>query len=189
MTAYGSYPQYPGYRAPQTPTPRKGKLPWWGWALIITGGCIVLFCGGGAAILMYIGSSGPDTKVYTSNEVPAKFMKTIEQLGLLEAGEQIRFFYSDALTDITDGFSFVSDRKVVVYNKDASTKATIVPFKKIRDASMKKGTGTLDDSTVSLTLDDDSIVSFPLSVEEDRDNMVLDAIKKSMKPAAVRNRR
>jgi hypothetical protein len=190
MTAspYGSYPQYPGYRPPQTPTPRKGKLPWWGWALIITGGCVVLFCGGGLAILMYIGSVAPDTKVYTSNEVPGKYMAIVRDKGLLEAGEQVKFFYSDAMTDINDGFSFISDRKVVVYDKDADMPATVVPFKKIREASMKKGSG-FDDSTVSLTLEDDSVVTFPLSVEEDRDDMVLDTIKKSIKPGPPKNRR
>jgi hypothetical protein len=85
-------------------------------------------CAGIIGFVSYIGAKGPDTKAYTGNELPSKYLAIVNELALLEPGEQIRFFYSDAMTDIKDGFYFVSDRKVVVYIADAAVPATKVPF-------------------------------------------------------------
>ena len=179
-----TYTPYPN----QPPTPGAGgrtkrAVPWWGWLLIISGITVVLMCAGIIGFVAYIAAKGPDTKAYTGNEVPSKYMTIVRDLQLLEPGEEIRFFYSDALTDIRDGFYFVSDRKVVVYVKDANTPATKVPFAKIAAAEIERSDSFIEDSTVTLTLTDDSIVTFPVSAEEDRDKLFHDTIQKSIKRA------
>ena len=45
---------------------------------------------------------------------------------------------------------------------------------------MDKSESLLTDSTITLTLDDGSVVSFPVSNEGKRDKMVLDSIKGSI---------
>jgi hypothetical protein len=158
----------------------KRRIPWWGWALIILSGLTVLSCGGCLALVAYIGAKGPDTKVYTANEVPAKFVDIARRLGLLDPGEQVKFFYSDALVDIEKGFYFATDKKVVVYIKSAATPATIVPYSKIDSVDLKSSDSWTDDGTITLKLRDSSVVAFPVSSEEGRDKHFADWIEKSM---------
>src|SRR5438045_6338167 len=169
------------YRWP-SPAPKR-KLATWAWVLLSIGGVLVLSCAGCLGFLWHVSSSGPETKVYLGHELPAKYADTMRNLGVLEAGEQVQYFYSDALTDIRDGFSVLTDKKIAIYNKDAAQPTTVVKYDRIRDASMDKGSG-LDDSTINLKLVDDTAVSFPVSTDLNRDTMVLDAIKKRMKPDA-----
>jgi hypothetical protein len=188
MSNYPSYTPYPqrplGTPGQSAPTGKRG-MPWWAWLLIIGGGVTLLMCGGVVAFISYIAAKGPDTKAYTGSELPAKYMTIVNELALLEPGEEIRFFYSDALTDIKDGFYFVSDRKVVVYIADAAVPATKVPFAKITAAEIDRSDSMLEDSTITLTLADDSVVSFPVSNEQDRDKLFHDTIQKSIKRAGT----
>lgn len=182
---YNNPDPFPQYQQPATaaaPPPATGlrRVPWWGWLLIALSAVGVLSCAGFCAFAAYVGSKGPDTKVYAGHEVPAKYVNEIKSLGLLEANEQIRFFYSDALTDIKNGFYFVSDKKVAVYIGDAATPAQAVPFKQIKEADIVRTTSMLEDSTITLTLTDGRIVSFPVSNELDRDQMFLDTIEKAI---------
>src|SRR5687767_6323115 len=98
----GQYPAAAGYGAgygpppPPPPPPRRGGLPGWGWAIVVILGVILLGCLGGFGVLVYLASKGPETKVYVANEVPAKFVDAAREVGLIEPGEQVRLFYSDA---------------------------------------------------------------------------------------------
>ena len=184
MTRY-PYTSYPPPQQPASAQGGKRAWPWWAWLLIIGGGTTVLLCGGVIGLLSYVAAKGPDTKAYTGSEMPAKYLKVVEELALLEPGEQIRFFYSDALTDIKEGFYFVSDRKVVVYIADAAMPATKVPFAKIAAAEIERSDSSLVDSTITLKLTDDSVVSFPVSTELDRDKMMHETIEKSIKRAGT----
>jgi hypothetical protein len=170
--------------APNSPE-SKSKGSWkWLWGLLIGGGLLVLLpCGGCVGFLVYMTSVGPETSVYTANELPKRFEETAREVGALEDGERILYFYSDALTDIRSGFYFVSDRKVVAYNQDAVTPLTIVAFDQIEDLQLQRDTSFLTDSEVHLTLKDGSPVSFPLSSELDRDQAFFEAIQRSIDAA------
>jgi hypothetical protein len=177
----------PGYGPPPIvppgpfPPQRKRGVPWWGWALIVIGVLGLLSCGGIVALLAYIGSEGPDTKVYAGNEVPAKFVQVARDLGLLDEGETVRFFYSDALTDIREGFYFSTDKKVVIYVKSAATPATIVPYERIADTELVSGTSWMEDGTITLELVDDTVISFPVSAEGGRDKRFHESIVSAVK--------
>jgi hypothetical protein len=181
---YTSYPSRPAGSGGPPPSGKRG-LPWWGWLLVIGGGVTILLCAGVIGLVSYIAAKGPETKAYTGTELPAKYLAVANDLSLLEPGEQIRFFYSDALTDIKEGFYFVSDRKVVVYIADAAVPATKVPFTKIAAAEIERSDSTFEDSTITLKLTDDSVVSFPISIEMDRDKMVHETIQRSIKRVAT----
>lgn len=127
--------------------------------------------------MAYIGTVGPETSVYTGNEVPKRFSDTMREVGALDEGEQILYFYSDALGDIRSGFSFVSDRKVAIYSKDATTPLTIVAFDQITELELHRDTSFLEDSVITLLLQDGSPVSFPVSSEMDRDEQFFEAIQ------------
>jgi hypothetical protein len=178
------YPQFPsafpppgGYPPPGSGPSLKRRIPWWGWLLIVLGMLGLSSCAGCLGFIWYAGG-GPDTKAYAGNEVPASYVQTARDLGLLAADEQIRFFYSDAIRDVRNGMYFVTDRNVVVYRRDAAQSATIVPFTEIADVQLSRGSGWLEDSSVMLSLQDGATVSFPVSTELDRDVAFVRTIEK-----------
>jgi hypothetical protein len=170
MPPGGGPPQPPGRR-------RRGGLPAWAWVLIVLGALVLLSCAGLFAFVAYVGSAGPGTRVYTANEVPRKYVDLSTQLGLLDPGEKVRFFYSDALTDVRGGMYMVTDKKVVVYIEDAQTPATIVPFGRIEEATLDASDSDWVDGTITLVLADGSAVTFPVSAEGGRDKLMFDAIE------------
>lgn len=174
------------FRDPLAQPRARGGLPWWGCLLISGGVALMLMCGGFIAFVAYVGSVGPETKVYTGNEVPRRFTDVVRDLGLLEEGEPIRFFYSDALTDIREGLYFVTDRKVVVYIRSANVPATVVPFEQIEDAELQRNESFFEDSIIDLRLRDGSVVSFPVSSEMNRDELMFAAIQEAIEEGETR---
>jgi hypothetical protein len=158
------------------PQTRRSSLLLWVVGLM---GVMVAICCGGTMMIGYIGVKGPETSVYTGAQVPASFQAIAKEVGALEEGEKIRFFYSDAWADIRDGFYFVSDRKVVVYTEvDSDTPLTIVEFEEIEDIELYRNESFFEDSVITIELKDDNWVSFPVSSELDRDEHFYDAIRK-----------
>jgi hypothetical protein len=158
------------------PQTRRSNLLLWVVGLM---GVMVAICCGGTMMIGYIGVKGPETSVYTGAQVPASFQATAKEVGALEEGEKIRFFYSDAWADIRDGFYFVSDRKVVVYTEvDSDTPLTIVEFDEIEEIELHRNESFLEDSVITIELKDGNWVSFPVSSELDRDEHFYDAIRK-----------
>ncbi len=162
------------------PAPRRKGMPWWGW-LIITGVVvIVLPCFGCVGWFAYVVTVAPETSVYTGNQVPQRFLDTAADVGALEPDEKIKFFYSDAISDIRDGFYFVSNKRVVIYSEDDSTQPlTVVEFDQIEEASLVRDTSFINDSTIYIDLKDGTPISFPVSSENDGDVRFFEAIEDS----------
>ena len=164
----------------ESPSATKRGMPWWGW--LITG-CVVLVvlpCFGCIGWIAYVGTVGPDIGVYTGHEVPDRFKNIATDVGALEPGEDIRFFYSDAITDIRNGFYFVSDRRIVIYSEyDTGDPLTVVEFDDIEDASLARDTSFTFDSEIYIELKDGTPISFPVSSEADGDVQFFDAIEDS----------
>jgi hypothetical protein len=165
-------------RAPLRPPPlrRRGPIPWWVW--LIT--AIAILFAAGIGFLAYIGIRGPDTKIYAGNEVPRRFLSTLREMGALEAGESVRFFYSSAILDFRGSFCFVSDRKVAVYDSEAERSEIRIAFDEIEDAELVSGSSWIVDGAITLTLKDGDVVSFEVSSEMERDKKFLKAIEEGM---------
>ena len=160
---------------PQRPRTARNPL-WWvfGTGIVL----IVICCGGLLAGLVYVGVIGPETSVYVGNRVPERFLKTAREVGALEEGEQVRFFYSDAITDVRDGFYFVSDQKVVIYMEDGrETPLTAIPFDKIEQLDLFRDESFLNDSEITIETSDGDFFAFPVSSEFDRDEAFFKAIE------------
>ena len=167
---------YPPYQNSPSPRPqKKSNLLWW-----ILGGfaaLIFLFCGGIFASLLYVGTVGPETSVYTGNRVPDRFVSTMEDVGALDPDETILFFYSDALTDIRDGFYFVSDKRVVIYIQGTASPVTSISFDQITEAEIYRDESFFEDSQILLTTREGQFHAFPVSSEYDRDQKFFEAIE------------
>lgn len=153
------------------------KKPVWFWLLLGGGVLFVLPCGGCLGWVVYIGVVGPETSVYTGNEVPSRFIDTMKSVGALEDGETMLYFYSDAMTDIKDGFYFVSDKKVAIYIEGAGVKPlTAIKFDEITDLDLYRDESFFEDSEITLELEDGRPISFPVSSEADGDQRFFDEI-------------
>ena len=157
------------------PPAKKSRLLW--WILGGFGAVVFLFCGGIFASLLYVGTVGPETSVYTGNRVPERFVNTMESVGALDPDETILFFYSDALTDIRDGFYFVSDKRVVIYFQGTASPLTSLPFDEIVDAEIYRDESFFEDSQILLTTRDGQFHALPVSSEYDRDEKFFEAIE------------
>ena len=109
-------------------------------------------------------------------------MAQIRKLDLLEPGEQIQYFYSDALLNIEEGMYFLTDRKVVIYSRSFDDPAIIIPFSEIVDVEVTFSDSWFEDSVITMTLADDTYNWFPVSSEGGGDKKVYETLKKRCKP-------
>ena len=157
------------------PSPPTKQSRWWIWVVIPVG--VVMFsCFGCVGILTWIGIAAPDTAVYSGNNVPARFVETLHEVGAIEEGEQLVFFYSDAFLNIRDGFYFISDRKIGLYAQDVRPQLTVVRFEDIADVQLYRDESFFVDSEIFIELSDGTPISFPVSSERDGDVRFFDAI-------------
>lgn len=124
-------------------------------------------------------NNGPDTSVYLGAQVPKHFMNEVRKLGLLEEGEVIKFFYSDGLFDIKDGFYFVSDRHLVIFSEVWEEPATVVDFDEITTLDVDYNDSFLDDSMVYFETETYAM-SFPVSSEHGRDKQFVEYLEEKI---------
>ena len=121
---------------------------------------------------------GPPVGPY---QTPRRFIDTMRRVGALDDEETVLYFYSDALTDIRDGFCFVSDKKVPVYSEGfGESPLMVVRFNEIEDLEVCRDESFFEDSDITLQLKDGRPVSFPVSSELDKDVKFFDAIKEAV---------
>lgn len=133
--------------------------------------CVVALVVGG---LMYIGTVGPETYVVAGRQMTKLQVDTIHKLGLLDDEERIQFFYSDALADIRNGMYFVTDRKLVLYNKNWQEPELIATYKDIANAEIERDESFFLDSTITIHLDTEEVWTFPVSSEGGSDKTFFD---------------
>ena len=164
---------------------QQRSRPKWPWIL---GGCgllVLLAVGAMLAFFFYVGSRGPDTDVYAGNELPGRFLDDMREVGALETDERIDYFYSDAIVDIRDGFYFVSDRRVVVFQgEDGERGLTAMAFDEIADVRLDREESFFIDSQLTLDLVDGSVVAFPLSSEHEGDVRFFETVRERIGGAA-----
>lgn len=133
--------------------------------------------------LIYIGLITPEPEVVPGRQVRARFMSQIRNLNILEEGEQVEFFYSDALFNIEEGFCLLTDRKVVIYCRDYHKPSQKIPFSDIADLSVTYDNSFWNDSRISITLTDDTVATFPVSSEHGGDKRFYKSLMKKWKEA------
>ncbi len=156
-------------------------MPLWAKLLLIFGiggaALMILTCAG----LVFIGTTGPDIKAVPGSNMRSDEMKVINSLGLLEPGEQILYFYSDALLTIEAGMYFCTDLKVVVYREDAAEPTISATYDEIVDITAEFDDSFFVDSMFYLDLEDGSTILFPVSSEAGGDRRFFDSLTAAWK--------
>ena len=158
------------------PAPPSKRSRWWVWVVAAVGG-VMLSCAGCVGVLAWLGITGPDTAVYAGNSVPERFVETMRDLGAIEDGEQLLYFYSDAFVNIENGFYFISDRKIAVYSRDVEPHLTTVLFEDIVDVQLYRDESFFVDSEIVIEMSDGTPLAFPVSSEYAGDTRFFEAIR------------
>jgi len=131
--------------------------------------------------LIYLGSQAPGTEVVPGRQIKEKFMTEMRSMDLVEPDENILYFYSDAFHDIKDGFYFFSDQKVVVYSQTFDQPEVRVSYDEIVDIEFNRDESFWSDSYITLILNDESTVWFPVSSENGGDLKYYNTLKRIWK--------
>lgn len=151
------------------------------WIFLIFGVVTVVCCGGLLVGLMVIGVVSPETSVYKGNQVPPRFLETAREVGALDPGESVDYFYSDGLLDVREGFYLVNDKKVVIYSNDGGDPALVVlPFEQIESAELTRNESFVEDSYIFIETTDGEYHVFPVSSEQKGDVLFHRAIEKQL---------
>jgi hypothetical protein len=152
---------------------------------------IFLVLGGllGAAVVglfIFVGLAGPGTEVVVGNQVSARHLKIINDLKLLQPGERIHYFYSDAMVNIRNGMYFVTDRRLVLYCRSWAKPRQETPFAEIEKVEAQLRDSFWEDSTIDVTLKNGEVLEFPLSNEKGGSRRFFEYLKaKAPQGAAV----
>ena len=127
--------------------------------------------------LVAVGTVGPDTAIYPGPQVPKRFMTSVRSLKLIDEGETMQYFYSDALWDIKEGMYFVTDQKLVLYVKSQEVPATVIPLDQITSLLVEYNGSFFEDSIVAVESKSGVVVTFPLSSEKGLDKKFVQAME------------
>lgn len=119
-------------------------------------------------VIFLFGCDGPDTYVYLGHQVPKQYIEEVKNLELLQNDEKIQYFYSDGITDIKEGLYFVTDQKLVAYNKEWQEPKTIISFDEITSLDIEYNDSFFEDSFITVVTDEFEL-DFPVSSEKKRD--------------------
>lgn len=131
----------------------------------------------GLALLVFIGVVSPETSIYLGNEVPDKFIRAAQELDVLDDGEEIQYFYSDAMFDVKASMYFLTDRKLVLQSTDWQEPTISIPFREIESLDIFRETSFIMDSTVFVTTKSGDEYSFPLSSEKNLDERFYETLQ------------
>jgi hypothetical protein len=187
---YGQPPAYGGYQQPPAyPPPTYQQVPSGGggssigkWVLILLlvfGGLFVLCCVGGFAGLAYLDAEGLDTKVVSGEQIPSKHMHAIRVLGLVDPGETILHFYSDAILDLSGGAYLATDKRIVLYDDEWPKPKIVIPYDQIELVEVVQSQNEFfEDSVFTIHVADGQFYTFPISAEAGGDARFLQTIEK-----------
>ena len=173
------------YRSPrelprhQNESQRRNGWPAWKILLVSSVGVIAILSAILIGGLVYVGTVAPETKVYPGNQVPPRFAQTFDELGLLEPGEKIRFFYSDGLLDIKEGSYLLTDRHLILYSESWSDPKVIIDFDQITSVDAAWSDTWIEDSSITVDLKNGDLWMFPLSMENGTDRRFVEALRES----------
>jgi len=151
------------------------KRGWVAYATIVGVSLIVL----AVVYFLIITGSSPETWVVPGKQLNSKYFSAIGELGLIDNGEEILYWYSDALVDFMEGFYFFTDNKVVIYSQVFENPAIIVYYPEILDIVFSPNPSFFEDSQITLYLRDGSTVFFPVSSEKGGDEKFYNLLLKT----------
>ena len=149
--------------AHHAPSGQRRTYRRWLWRIV---GIVAVIVTGFSWIAVYLSTRVPGAAVIPGEQLADRFLARVQELGVLEEGERIQFFYSDGVFDMEEGFYILTDRKVIIYKREDDPQAMRISFSQIEDLEVVYLDSYWEDSMVIIALKDDTLQSSPPSTED-----------------------
>lgn len=143
---------------------KKNKRLGYYFGISFGGAIIILF-----VIFMIIGLLSPEAEVISGKQLNKKYSTFVYDEGIISPSESIIYWYSDGFLDFKGGFYFITKERVIVYSKDWETPTIDIPYNSITDIEFIQDSSFIVDSQISLYLNDETMVYFPISSDYNGD--------------------
>jgi len=122
-------------------------------------------------ILAYAFSSGrlASTAALPQNKIPKNQLDEITRIVNLRPTEKVLYFYSATMMVSGDGNLFTNDRVISYTNEGGSLQVFEATYEEIKDLSFSPSNSWLEDSTITITLQDETMLDLWVSTESGRD--------------------
>ena len=147
-------------------------------------GCVALLAVALFAALTFLGFVGyglstgnlADTAALPQNKIPQNQLSKIAQIVNLRSNENVLYFYSTTMTVSGDGNLFTNERVISYTNDSESPQVYDATYSEIEDITFTPSTSWLDDSTITITLEDGTTFDLWVSTESGRDKAFHDRL-------------
>lgn len=150
---------------------------------------VLVACVGGVVMgASFLALLGPSTKALPASEIPAAYVDSLVEAGILTPDEELEFFYSAGLFSILEDGNLFTDRRVVSYETaDGALSLASAGYDEIRDIEVEYSTGALDDSMVTVHTHDGGEFVLLVSAEEGRDKEFVAQLEQHLEPQLAGN--
>lgn len=122
-----------------------------------------------------------DTKVLPGDKLHPRIVQAISKAADLAPGEQIRYFYSSAITPEGDG-NLLTDQRVVSYMNDGTDAwCSSIAVEDIVSVEFIKSDNWIEDSIVTVVSSDGTELVLVVSNEDNGDVQFVNAIRRAAK--------
>lgn len=136
-------------------------------------------CAAGCGGLMALGMIGfivlammaPEDNIVAGSQMPSEQVQTLKSIGALNDDEQIVYFYTVGLMDITEGGSFFTDKRVVNYIPVGETGHHIneASYEEITAINPTWSTSWIDNTIFTIEKDDGTFFDLEVTALEQAD--------------------
>lgn len=159
---------------------QPGRASTVGWSLRS-----VLVASGGSVVMAasFLAILGPSTRALPAAEIPARYVDSLVEAGILQADEEVEYFYSAGLFSILEDGNLFTDRRVVSYEtSDGALSLASAGYDEIRDIEVAYSTGALEDSMVTVHTHDGGEFVLLVSAEAGRDKEFVAQLEQHLEP-------
>src|SRR5262245_7475725 len=101
--------------------------------------------------LALLGSFGPPTRALYGSELPDRYRASLIELGHVERGERVLFFYSAGYFSIAEDGNLLTDRRVISYEtRDGELWRESVAYEGIREVEVAWSQSALEETVVTV---------------------------------------
>jgi hypothetical protein len=152
----------------------EGMVGWGGWSLA------TLAVGGAFTSLLVAVSFGPPTRALRESEIPSRYQATLEEAGVLEPGEQIRFLYAGGLFSLMEDGNLLTGTRVISYwTADGELYVSQAAYPEIRAVAVEYSEDVLDDTVITVSTQGDEEFVLIVAPEDGRDREFVSALEAS----------
>lgn len=126
----------------------------------------------------------PSTAVLEKEKISSDTISALVITGIVEAGDDIEYFYSDAPTDITESGSVLTESRLVTYFTDENGEILIYElfYPEIKSVKLEQEGNFTNDSIYHIaTQNDEKWLKIPLSTEKRGDVMFAEALRNKLR--------